>query len=443
MSHWTTYQPKDDVPWNIARVVHLHRRAAFGANWAEIQRDLESGPAEAVERLVRADRHVDNEFEKMSSIIGDAAAASNNRGRLRAWWFYRMLFSPDPLGERLTLVWHNHFATSTRKVDNLIWMHEQNEVFRSGARGPFGELLANVVKHPAMLKWLDADANRKGQPNENLARELMELFTLGIGYYSEADVKAAARALTGWAIRNDQFSYRPARHDDSDLSLFGYSGPMDGDALLQRLVEHPATPKRLAWRLCDAFFGEGVCESAAIEELAALLAEQKLNIEPAVETILRSELFFSDRNIRTRIASPAAHVAGAIRILELTAPPPSTLQLGDWCSRMGQDLFNPPNVSGWKGGRAWLGTRAVVARANFANSIATGALWRSTEDTVESRLETLASKYGIAGRKAQLHWLQQLLVGHDVDIAKAELQPPQGLSQFVGKWLGSASTQLV
>ena len=130
----------------------------------------------------------------MARIIGDAACASNDADRLKAWWLYRMLLSPDPLGERLTLLWHNHFATSNRKVQDLVFMREQNELLRKHALAPFGELLAAVVKHPAMLVWLDADSNRAGHPNENLARELMELFTLGIGHYTEADVQAAARA---------------------------------------------------------------------------------------------------------------------------------------------------------------------------------------------------------------------------------------------------------
>ena len=195
-SAWAAYEPSDAAPWNLGRVVHLHRRAGFAAPWAALQKDLADGPQVAVERLLRGQSAsaVAMDFETLARSIGDAASASGNAERLKAWWLYRMLVSPDPLGERLTLVWHNHFATSNRKVKNLVLMREQNDLLRAHARAPFGELLRCVVKHPAMLIWLDADSNRAGHPNENLARETMELFTLGVGNYSEEDVRQAARA---------------------------------------------------------------------------------------------------------------------------------------------------------------------------------------------------------------------------------------------------------
>ena len=170
LSAWTEYAPSPTAEWNLKRVVHLHRRAGFAANWQEIQRDVRDGPVAAVERLLegRAAEDGPDEFEDLAATIGDAAMASGSPGRLKAWWLYRMLASPDPLGERLALMWHNHFATSNRKVQNLVQMREQNERFRKYARAPFGLLLKSVVKHPAMLAWLDADANRKGHPNENL-----------------------------------------------------------------------------------------------------------------------------------------------------------------------------------------------------------------------------------------------------------------------------------
>ena len=187
---WARFEPNDEVPWNRQRVVHLHRRAGFAATWPEIERDLADGPQQAVERVLAGTSRQTPagappaDFESMARTIGDAAVASGNPNRLKAWWLYRMLFSPDPLGERLTLMWHNHFATSNRKVQDLALMREQNDLLRKHARSTFGELLHAVVKHPAMLVWLDADANRKGHPNENLARELLELFTLGVGNYT-------------------------------------------------------------------------------------------------------------------------------------------------------------------------------------------------------------------------------------------------------------------
>src|SRR5262249_31138717 len=158
-------------------------------------------PKASIDRLVTGkarSQGVPRDFEKVARLLADAAVSAGDPARLKAWWVYRMLFGPDPLGERLALLWHNHFATSNAKVDDLAAMRLQNEVFRALGRRPFGELLTAVVRDPALLLWLDSPANRKEHPNENLGRELLELFTLGIGNYNEDDVKEAARALTGW-----------------------------------------------------------------------------------------------------------------------------------------------------------------------------------------------------------------------------------------------------
>ncbi len=292
----------------------------------------------------------------MARTIGDAAQASSDPHRLQAWWFYRMLFSPDPLTERLALLWHNHFATSNRKVQDLVYMGQQNELFRKYAKAPFGELLTAVVKHPAMLVWLDADSNRAGHANENLARELMELFTLGIGHYSEADVQGAARALTGWGVAGKTYRFISNRHDDDEISVLGQRQRLNGDELLAVLLEHPATARRLAWRLCTMFFGEAVVSDAAMDSLAAELHDRKLDIRWAVETILRSEVFYSSANLRARIPGPPEFIVGCVQALELCQPPPSTLLLAEWNNRMGQELFYPPNVGGWPEGRSWLGS---------------------------------------------------------------------------------------
>jgi hypothetical protein len=387
-ANWQTYEPTEAEPWNLQRVVHLHRRAGFGAPWDVLQRDLVEGPQAAVDRLLEGQSRAnqDGDFETMARTIGDAAMASGSPGRLKAWWFYRMLLSPDPLGERLTLMWHNHFATSNRKVQDLVLMREQNELFRKHARSPFPGLLAAVVKHPAMLVWLDADSNRKGHPNENLARELMELFTLGVGNYSEDDVKEAARALTGWTIVGGSFGFREARHDEDAKSLLGTQGQLTGDDLIEILCEQPATAQRLAWRICHTFMGEGVVSEEAFTQLAEGLAAHDLDIGWGVETVLRSDMFFSTENMRTRVSGPVEYLVGSLRSLELCDPPPSTLLLAEWAARMGQDLFYPPNVGGWNEGRAWLGSRTIIARANFAATLAQGQLWHPTLEPDIGRL---------------------------------------------------------
>ncbi len=380
---WAPYEPTGEARWNRERVVHLHRRAGFAAAWSEIERDLKDGPQQAVDRLLNPPLtppyEGGGEFEAMARTIGDAAVASGNPNRLKAWWIYRTLFSPDPLGERLTLLWHNHFATSNRKVQNLVLMREQNDLLRAHCRAPFGELLQAVVKHPAMLVWLDADANRKGRPNENLARELLELFTLGVGHYTEPDVQAAARALTGWAVVGGRFGFRETRHDSEEKLFLGRRGALNGDQLLQQLLEHEATAERIASRICSLFFGESVLGDAQLQALAAGMRANDLKIDWAVETVLRSQLFFAENNLRTRIAGPFEWCMGAMRALECADPAPSTLLLAEWVTRMGQDLFYPPNVGGWKEGRSWLGSHGVLGRANFAAALVDGRIWHPSQ----------------------------------------------------------------
>jgi uncharacterized protein (DUF1800 family) len=374
---WTPYTPDDKAPWDVRRVVHLHRRAGFAGTWSEIQRDLKDGPKASLDRVLAgkaAMEGVPEKFGDTSALLGESAASSRDPARLKAWWVFRMMFGPDPLAERLALMWHNHFSTSNLKVENLAAMRAQNELFRTLARKPFGELLNAVVRDPATLVWLDAPANRKGKPNENLARELMELFSMGIGNYTEADVKEAARALTGWTVTEDAFAFNEKGHDDGEKTILGKKGNWKGDDLVRMVLDHPATAKRVAWRICELFLGEKAIKSADVAGLAEGLRQRQLDVAWAVETVLRSGLFFAEGNLGNRVMGPVEYVVGAARALELFDPPSSTLVLAEWCGRLGQDLFYPPNVGGWPGGRSWLTTRALVGRANYAAALVEGRL---------------------------------------------------------------------
>jgi uncharacterized protein (DUF1800 family) len=475
-SPWVPYKPSDAEPWNRQRVVHLHRRAGFAATWDQIERDLADGPRQAIDRLLQGGRvsfstrrpdqssnipveketrphsasgeTAPRDFEAMARTIGDAAVASGNPNRLKAWWLYRMLFSPDPLGERLTLLWHNHFATSNRKVQDLALMREQNELFRQHARSNFGDLLRAVVKHPAMLVWLDADANRKGHPNENLAREMLELFTLGIGHYTEADVQAAARALTGWAVVDGRFGFRQARHDADEKLILGRSGSLNGDELLELLLEHPATAQRLANRICGLFFGESTLDEKARQSLAEGLRENDLNIGWAVETVLRSQSFFADANLRSRVAGPVEWSVGTVRALECADPPPSTLLLAEWTTRMGQDLFYPPNVGGWNEGRAWLGSHGVLARANFAAALVDGRVWHPSQP--RDLWQLVHRHHETDGVTEAVTWLAELLWGaapaevvSEIVAAANQEKPDRQLSAAVALLLARPESQLI
>ena len=427
-TRWRTYQPADAASWNLRRVHHLHRRAGFGADWDALQRDIEAGPRASVDRVLdvaklgksfsgektREKPEVSatsaTDFESLEQLIGDAAVSSGDINRLKAWWFYRILFSGDPLTERMTLMWHHHFATSNLKVANAAMMKRQNDLLRQHAMAKFGDLLRAVVKDAAMMVWLDAKANRKGKPNENLARELMELFTLGVSHYSESDVKEVARALTGWTIRGDSFEHVAAYHDDGTKQLLDENGSFDGDDVLAILLKQEPLARRIASRLCSVFFGEDGIDDEALGELAGGLRERDLDLRWGVETILRSELFFADANIGNRVLDPIQFMIAPLRALEMLNPPPSTLLLAEWATKLGQDLFYPPNVFGWPGGRSWLTTRTMIGRANYVHTLCRGELHRPAKPPA---IETLAAMHGYDTPSSRTEFVSKLLLGRE------------------------------
>jgi len=443
---WAAYTPSATAPWNLARVVHLHRRAGFAATWAEIQRDLHDGPQASVTRVLAGKTRLDGaigDFESVSQALAESAASTSMADRLKAWWVFRMLFSPDPLGERLTLMWHNHFATSNLKVNDLAAMVRQNQIFREFARAPFGELLRRAIKDPALLDWLDAPANRKEHANENLARESMELFTIGVGNFSETDVKEAARALTGWSFKTDGFHEFPQYHDDGEKKILGRRARFRGDDFVALLLEQPATSVRLAGRLWELFMRETAVDrrpsaseearksAAAITDLAAGLRSHQLDVGWAVERILRSEAFFANSNLRARVLSPPEYVIGAVRVLELFNPPPSTLLLAEWIGRMGQDLFYPPNVFGWPGGRSWISSRTLAGRFNFATALVEGNVHYPAAGC--NLLPLVERHVGHADRESAIRLLSQVILGSDPSPAlQNDLHTVAGTSNRIG-----------
>ena len=392
LGHWKPYKPDEQIRWNLPRVWMLHRRSGFGATWQQLQRDLADGPEKSVVRILdgKSREHVAEDFESTSKFLLEQAIQSGQISRLSAWWILRMYLGPNAFEERRTLMWHNHFATSNSTVQNVFRMYRQNRIFRQHGLKEFGTLLNAAIRDPAMLIWLNANDNRQGHPNENLARELMELFSLGEGNYSEQDVKEAARALAGWTVprmmqapedpfvepNEDKMSIRNHWQDKFFKTVLGKTGDWDGDGLIKIVLEHPATAKRLAWRVCDDLFGEGVVSDDALAELAEGLTENQLNMRWAFETALNSELFFSNANLKSRVAAPETFVLGNLLALNTSARPASTLSLNEVFTQLGRSLFQPPNVGGWDGGRLWLNARTVVARSNFVHSVVSNGLNR-------------------------------------------------------------------
>jgi uncharacterized protein (DUF1800 family) len=393
---WSRYEPTKDEPWDLARVAHLHRRAGFQAPWAALERDLTDGPEAAIDRLMNGlpetvEGHKAAAFEAEHDTMAARAAAGDGVDRLRSVWLHRLLLTPHPLRERMTIFWHNHFATSDAKVKNASLMRKQNELIRSHALGDFKELLAAMGRDPAMLLWLDSAANRKAHPNENYAREVMELFALGRGAYTEKDIQEAARAFTGDFVQGDRFRHLPAQHDPGPKTVLGHTGAFHGDDLPPILLAQPACAGFLARKLVRHFLTE-VDEppDAFIESLAQAIRDADYQMNAPVRMILSSRVFHSDAARRRRVKSPVELTVGTVRALEIVAPTVSSDAMGEVTVAMGQALFAPPGVAGWEGGPSWINTTTTLARTNFAL-----AILGENDDRLGGRLdpEALASKH--------------------------------------------------
>jgi uncharacterized protein (DUF1800 family) len=377
---WSPYDPGPGDPWDLGKVAHLHRRAGFGANWAELERDRKVGPAECVDRLLNPPGPTPAEREALDGLrAGVLNATEMQVERLKAYWLYRIVFAPDPLREKMTLFWHGHFATSNRKVQNVERMLAQNELFRRHALGDFRELATAILSEPAMLVWLDGIGSRKEKPNENFAREFLELFTLGLGHYTEADIRQAARALTGWVKDGDEGNYAapvrfdPVGFDDGVKTFLGRTGPWRAPDIARLTLEQPAAALHLARKLFRFFVRDDQEPGTdLLEPLAKEIRRNGYSIRHALGVILRSQHFYSAEVRRHLIKSPVELSAGLVRVLEVPRSRIDLVNLATVCDRQGQSLFYPPNVKGWDGGRSWISSATLLARSNWATDLVWG-----------------------------------------------------------------------
>ena len=379
-SPWDRYEPTPDDVWDLRKVAHLHRRAGFGATRAELLRDLEAGPEASVTRLFHPPQLSTEDVEAFDG-LRQTARSSSNLDLLKVCWLNRILHGPDPLREKLTLFWHGHFATSNKKVESVALMDRQNETMRNHALGRFAALLEAIIADPAMLVWLDGGTSKKGKPNENFAREFLELFTLGTGHYAEHDVREAARAFTGW-VRQDSrggfqetptFVHDKSQVDDGVKTFLGQTGPWGPSDIVRTVLERPEAAIFLARKLYVYFVSEaGAAGPELIEPLAALIRQHDFAIGRVVETILRSRHFYSQSVYRQRIKSPVEWSAGLVRMLEIPRAAINPLALSAACDAQGQELFGPPNVSGWAGGPIWINSATLLERTNWASDVVWG-----------------------------------------------------------------------
>jgi uncharacterized protein (DUF1800 family) len=275
-----------------------------------------------------------------------------------------MIATPTPLTERMTLFWHNHFATSQQKVRSSQLMYRQNALLRREALGNFARLLHAMARDPAMLVWLDNAGSRRQAPNENFAREVMELFTLGEGHYTEQDVKEAARAFTGMSIDRDSgdFRWRPAFHDAGEKTVLGKTGRFDGDDVLGILLARPETAEFVTAKLWREFVSP-VPDPVEVRRLAARWREAGYEIKPLVRALLLSTAFWAEDNRRSLIKSPVDLVVGTMRTYQMR--PIDLRPAVVACAALGQNVFSPPNVKGWPGGEAWIDASTLLGRKQW------------------------------------------------------------------------------
>jgi uncharacterized protein (DUF1800 family) len=348
------------------RAAHLLRRTGFGGNVGEIDQAVRRGLEATVDGLFADDADEEAEYARtFGAVAGKLTSLSSLEG-IQAWWVYRMLTTRVPLREKLALFWHGHFASSQLKVENTELMHGQIELFRRSAWGSFGQLVAAIARDPAMLVWLDGQSNTREHPNENFARELMELFTCGISHYTERDVLEAARALTGWTIDGTTGVFNTDEHDAGRKQFLGRSGRFGADDVIDLLLQQPATAEFMARKLLR-FFAEPDPPAEIVAEAAQTLVRSQFHVKWLLRDLFMSQYFYSERCLRRRIASPVEYVVGALRMLEMQMPAD---QLIYFLEQMGQRLLAPPNVKGWDGEAAWIDTGTWAARQQFARMLA-------------------------------------------------------------------------
>ncbi len=435
--------------WNEQTAAHLLNRAAFGGTPEEVEAIRRKGLSVALRDLLDVGAEASNvpppdwahprniRNLRMSARTSSEPGQKKEKMRelrmmegeeildLRRWWLERMMQGPAPLLEKMTLFWHGHFATSIQKVKDAYWMWLQNDTLRRNAFGSFAALTKKMSRDPAMMIYLDLQQNRREHPNENWARELMELFTVGLGNYSEQDIRESARAFTGYRLdmTSQQFRFAPFQQDRGNKTFMGRTGALGGDDIIDMLVKQPACAQfigRKLWR----FFVEDDPEPAMVEAMANRILSHNFEMRPVLHELFSSTEFYSDRVMRAQIKSPVQFVVQTSKLLETPLPAPIVAQNG--MRQMGQILFAPPNVKGWDGGKSWITTSTLLFRYNFANYLINGDAMLPGNAPPRAQGKAIGFKRGGAAEPARRE---------PIDIAKlapaALREKPRELVDFV------------
>jgi uncharacterized protein (DUF1800 family) len=387
--------------WTQREATHLLWRTQFGASKEDIERVLAAGLEQTVERIVTPQPESQS-FQRSDHLLRQIAQDTGSILDLKAWWINRMLHSANPLVERMSLFWHNHFATSNVKVRSVRHMAAQNDLIRGEALGSFSALLSGMARDVAMLIWLDGNANRKRHANENFAREVMELFALDVGHYSELDISEAARAFTGWHVRQDRYWFNRRQHDEGAKTVLGRTGNLDGDDVIALCLAQPACPRFLAHKLLHLFVTTEPSEEA-LSALASRIRRYDFHMAPVLRDLFASQLFFSQSARHALIKSPTDFVLGIFRSTGSSA---NLQQITRHLARLGQDLFAPPTVKGWEGGRLWISSSSLLQRSNLVANLVANSKMRFSDEP--QRSEHLVEHY------------TDLLLARSIDAASTE-----------------------
>ena len=374
------------------RVAHLLRRSGFGATKAELDHFAAMGQTAATEAILNYSKTSNAALESQLPTIDHGGTPQPTAAAIQAWWLQRMVQSARPLEEKMTLFWHGLLTSGLDKAGPA-QLFTQNQLFRGMALGNFDDLLKAVSKDPAMMVYLDTETNRKGKPNENYARELMELFTTGIGHYTEDDVRESARSFTGWTLQGGkQLRYAsasqlvPRLHDAGVKTFMGKTGTFTGDDIVEMLVPLRATAVRLSTRLFS-FFAYPNPDQEIVNHLADTFQKAHYNVGAVVRQIFTMDAFYSDQAYRALVKSPAELVAQTLKATGANARGYTAAAAA--MAPMGQVLFYPPNVAGWPGGSSWINSSTLLNRINFANAAAQRSQASMTAQTLAQLSDTL------------------------------------------------------
>lgn len=386
------FTPLPPDSWTLDHAAHLLSRAGFGGTPDQIRDLHRQGLSRAVESLLagsgpqlpppewtsespasRRDLFLGwdpsmDETDRRSLQMEFMRQDHDRIVELRSWWLERMRQGRRPLLEKMTFFWHGHFATSYAKVKNAGLMWRQNETLRSNALGNFGALLRAMTRDPAMIRWLDLGRSRKGEPNENFAREVLELFTLGEGHYTETDVKEAARAFTGHRVdpRTQEFVFQRRAHDDGEKTFLGRSGNFAADDIVGIILSQDQCPRFLGRRLAE-FLVADTPQPQMIESLAATLRATNFEIAATLRALFTSREFHAPGVVRAQIKGPVEWIVNSC--VALGSPLPRQPALDFFLTRLGQVPFAPPNVRGWEGGKSWISSSTLILRYNLATAL--------------------------------------------------------------------------